>query len=71
MEEIFICNECLKFARNPVSINCQHTFCEACAKQLIPIGFIHTHKKDVFLCPVCKVKTQLSQDYKFEINREL
>ena len=71
MDEIFLCNECLQVVRTPVLLDCQHTFCLDCAKSLVKSGYIHTHSLKEFMCPKCRLKTQLDADQSFKINEEL
>ena len=61
MDELFYCTECLKLATDPVQIECQHTFCKACAEQLMDISYILTLKRDVFQCTVCSSQTRLRE----------
>ena len=62
MEEIFICNECIKIATEPVKLRCVHTFCLKCAQNLTLVSYINTLRKDLFPCPICKKQTQLAGD---------
>jgi hypothetical protein len=70
MEEAILCHECLRIVREPVVTKCQHAFCRPCADHLVEAGYIQTHSSSVFMCPRCKVKTDLKEG-KFEINLEL
>lgn len=71
MEEIFICNECIKIATEPVKLRCVHTFCLKCAQQLTLVSYINTLRKDLFPCPICKKQTQLTGDMQFKPNDDL
>lgn len=53
MDEIFYCVECFKIAQDPVQIECAHTFCKACAEELMDISYLLTVKKDTFQCTIC------------------
>lgn len=69
MEEQLYCNECLSFARDPVKLNCNHTFCIACANELLKANFIHTHSMELFQCTICKQRTKVEEGT-FQINLE-
>ena len=71
MEEIFICNECIKIATEPVKLRCVHTFCLKCAQTLTLVSYVNTLRKDLFPCPICKKQTQLAGDMQFKPNDDL
>lgn len=71
MEEIFICNECIKIASDPVKLKCVHTFCLKCAQNLVLVSYVNTLRKDLFSCPICKKNTPLSGDIHFSPNDDL
>ncbi len=71
MEEIFICTECIQIANEPVKLDCVHVFCLKCAQLLSQVNFINTMRKDVFVCPVCNINTELTGDKVFQINEDL
>ena len=71
MEEILICNECLTPANDHVKVDCQHTYCRLCAIRLVTVGYVTTQSMSVFLCPICKTKTELPDDQQFTSNEPL
>ena len=72
MEEIFICNECIKIASEPVKLRCVHTFCLKCAQNLVIVSYVNTLRKDLFACPICKKHTPLQGgDLQFKQNEDL
>lgn len=71
MEEIFICNECVKIASDPVKLRCVHTFCLKCAQNLVLVNSVNTLRRDLFSCPICKKQTQLPGNMEFKPNEDL
>ncbi|KAJ7996231.1 hypothetical protein DPEC_G00234900 [Dallia pectoralis] len=60
LEDHLCCPICTEMFTEPVSLDCQHTFCKSCIEQSL---------KTLQQCPICR--SALFRDKTFEINRTL
>ncbi|XP_067422844.1 E3 ubiquitin/ISG15 ligase TRIM25-like [Emydura macquarii macquarii] len=53
LEDELSCPICLCFYKNPVSLNCRHSFCRACIQKVLAA---QQQAKATYSCPMCKVQ---------------